>query len=366
MRRPWARPRSRSAGRSRSHPRGRRWRASPQRWARRAANGPRPRRNRCRARSSSGTDGSWDRPYSPSRLDSHPASRAMGRMRLLLLAAVAAVTATFPAVRLFAETPPVTQTTTTSDDPYLWLEDIHGERAMTWVDKENARSLAVLKGDPRYEALHQDALKIVNATDRVPAPELVGATVYNFWQDPTNVRGLWRRTTPASYATATPAWETVLDLDQLSADEKANWVWHGADCPPPHYRRCLIALSDGGEDADTVREFDPTTKSFVDGGFTLPRSRQDIAWLDDDTLILARDWGPGTMTASNYAFVVKLLKRGQSLDQATEVYRGKPDDVLVAPSVLHDADGDTLTLITRAKDFYHSETYQLTPKGVVR
>ena len=287
-------------------------------------------------------------------------------MRLLLLAAVAAVTATLPAVRLFAETPPVTQTTTTSDDPYLWLEDIHGERAMTWVDKENARSLAVLKGDQRYEALHQDALKIVNATDRIPAPELVGATVYNFWQDPTNVRGLWRRTTPASYATATPAWETVLDLDQLSADEKANWVWHGADCPPPHYRRCLIALSDGGEDADTVREFDPTTKSFVDGGFTLPRSRQDIAWLDDDTLILARDWGPGTMTASNYAFVVKLLKRGQSLDQATEVYRGKPDDVLVAPSVLHDADGDTLTLITRAKDFYHSETYQLTPKGVVR
>ena len=290
-------------------------------------------------------------------------------MRLMIAAAMAALA--FP---VLAETPSVSQPTTAAappaeagaDDPYLWLEDIHGERAMTWVEQENARSLAVLKGDPRYDTFHQDALKIVNATDRIPGPDLVGTAVYNFWQDPTNVRGLWRRTTPESYATAAPNWETVLDLDKLSADEKANWVWHGAACPPPHYRHCLIGLSAGGEDADTVREFDLATKSFVDGGFNLPRSRQDIAWLDDDTLILARDWGPGTLTASNYPFVVKILKRGQSLDQATEVYRGKTDDVLVAPSVLHDAEGNTLTLITRAKDFYHSETYQLTAKGVVR
>ena len=68
---------------------------------------------------------------------------------------------------------------------------------MAWVEKENARSLAILKGDPRYETFHQEALKIVNATDRIPEPGLIGETIYNFWQDPTNVRGLWRRTTPA-------------------------------------------------------------------------------------------------------------------------------------------------------------------------
>ena len=206
---------------------------------------------------------------------------------------------------------------------------------------ENARSLAVLKGDPRYEAFHQEALKIVNATDRIPTPDLIGTGGLQFLAGPDHVRGLWRRTTPASYATAAPAWETVLDLDKLSAAEKANWVWNGANCPPPDYRRCLVALSDGGEDADTLREFDLTTKSFVDGGFTLPRSKQNVDWLDDDTLIVARDWGPGTMTASSYPFVVKTLKRGQSLDQATEVFRGKPDDVAVAPTVLHDGDGHT-------------------------
>jgi prolyl oligopeptidase len=180
------------------------------------------------------------------------------------------------------------------------------------------------------------------------------------------VRGLRRRTTPEGYATATPDWETVLDLDKLAADEKQNWIWHGANCPPPDYRRCLIGLSDGGEDADTLREFDLRTKSFVDGGFVLPRSKQSADWLDADTLLVARDWGPGTMTASGYAFVVKRLKRGQSLDQATEVFRGKPKDVLVNPSVLDDGQGHKLVLIVRALDFYHQETYELTTDGVRR
>jgi len=279
-------------------------------------------------------------------------------MRLPLIAAIAALA--LSALPVIAETPPVT------DDPYLWLEDIHGARAMDWVAKENARSLAVLKGDPRYETFHQDALKIVNAADRIPAPDQIGSHIYNFWQDPTNVRGLWRRTTPASYATVAPTWETVLDLDKLSADEKANWVWKGANCPPPTYKRCLVVLSDGGEDADTVREFDLSTRSFVDGGFSLPRSKQAADWLDDNTLILSRDWGPGTMTASSYPFVVKTLKRGQSLDQATEVFRGKPEDVSVDPFVLHDGDGHELVMITRGVDFFHSETYRVTSGGVQR
>jgi prolyl oligopeptidase len=288
-------------------------------------------------------------------------------MRLAVIAAAAALA--FPALAFpgLAETPPVTSSPSApSDDPYLWLEDVHGARAMAWVEQQNARSLAVLKGDARYESFHQDALKIVNATDRIPTPEQIGPAVFNLWQDPANVRGLWRRTTPESYAAAAPAWETVLDLDQLSATEKANWVWGGANCPPPDYRRCLVSLSNGGEDAKTIREFDLATKSFVDGGFTLPRSKQTADWLDADTLIVSRDWGAGTMTASGYPFVVKILKRGQGLDQATEVFRGKPEDVSVDPVVLHDGDGRTVTLIIRATDFFHSEVYWLTDKGPVQ
>jgi len=282
-------------------------------------------------------------------------------MRPLLIAALAALA--FP---VFAQTLEKSPAVTSPADPYLWLEDVHGEKALAWVEQQNARSLPVLKGDPRYAALHEEALKIVNATDRIPTPSLIGTTVYNFWQDATNVRGLWRRTTPASYATPSPAWETVLDLDQLAKAEGKNWIWHGANCPPPNYRRCLVSLSDGGEDADTVREFDLPTKAFVAGGFALPTSKQTADWLDDDTLIVSRDWGPGTMTASSYPFIVKTLRRGERLDQATEVFRGKPDDVGVSPVVLHDGDGRKVALIVRNVDFFHQETWWLSPKALVK
>jgi prolyl oligopeptidase len=251
-------------------------------------------------------------------------------------------------------------------DPYLWLEDVNGDKAMAWVKAENARTLDVLEADKRFAGLNAQALAIVQAQDRIPYPDLIGQDVYNFWQDADHVRGVWRRTSQDSYAEAAPSWRTVLDLDALSKTEKANWVWGGADCPPPNYRRCLIGLSDGGEDASTLREFDLASGKFVANGFVLPRSKQSAAWLDDDTLIVARDWGGGTMTTSGYPFVVKTLKRGQPLAAAQEVFRGQPSDVSVDPSVLHDAQGDVVALITRGVDFFHSETWWLTPTGPVR
>jgi prolyl oligopeptidase len=251
-------------------------------------------------------------------------------------------------------------------DPFLWLEDVNSPRAMTWVRAENAKTLGVLEGDQRFAGLYADALKIAEAKDRIPAPELIGDQVYNFWRDDAHVRGIWRRTSKADYASADPHWTTVLDLDQLAASEHANWVWDGDDCPPPRYRRCMIALSDGGEDAVSEREFDLRTDAFVPGGFVLPHGKQTVDWLDDDTLIVARDWGPGTMTEAGYPFVVKTLKRGQGLDQAVEVYRGKPTDVSAGPVVLREGDGREVVLVQRGIDFFHSETGQLTDKGVVR
>jgi prolyl oligopeptidase len=283
-------------------------------------------------------------------------------MRCLLLTAAIAFIAGTPM------TPPGAraQTPDATTDPYLWLEAAESPRALAWVEQQNARSLAVLKGDPRYAQLHAEALAIVNATDRIPTPSLIGRTIYNFWQDPAHVRGLWRRTSRDDYAAAEPPWETVLDLDALSAAEKANWVWKGANCPPPDYRRCLVQLSDGGEDAVRVREFDLATKAFVADGFDLPRGKQTVDWLDADTLIVSRDWGPATTTASGYPFVVKTLKRGQRFDQATEVFRGEASDVGVDPSVLHDAQGHKLVLIERATDFFHVERWMLADHGPVR
>ncbi|WP_420142189.1 prolyl oligopeptidase family serine peptidase [Sphingomonas sp.] len=254
-----------------------------------------------------------------------------------------------------------------ADDPHVWLEDIFAPKALAWVEAENTRTLSVLERDPRYSGLYADALRIAEATDRVPKPNLVrGDQVLNLWQDAAHVQGLWRTTTLVDYLTATPRWRTLLDLDQLSAAEGKKWVWKGEQCEPVTEKRCILSLSEGGEDATTAREFDLDSGTFVAGGFTLPTSKQDLAWETPDSLLVARDWGPGTMTSSGYAFVVKRVTRGRPLDQATEVWRGQPSDVGVSPMSLVDGDGRRLLLISRAITFFDSETLLVEGDRVTR
>ena len=254
------------------------------------------------------------------------------------------------------------------DDPYRWMEEIEGERPLAWAKAENARSLAVLQGDPRYAGLESQALAILNAKDRVPGVSFAGdGGLRNFWQDADHVRGIWRRTTLDSYCTADPQWETILDIDVLSKAENANWVFKGASCLPPDETRCLLTLSDGGKDAVTIREFDTTTRTFVEGGFVLPEGKQSVGWLDRDTLLVAREWEPGQVTKSSYPYVVKAWKRGTPLASAKEVFRGTPDDVSASAYTLTDADGKVVAVLAnRAVSFFESESYLLTDAGPVK
>ena len=271
-------------------------------------------------------------------------------MRSFVLAAVAGLALVGAAV---AQSP-----APASDDPFQWLEDITGAKSVVWVQGQNAKTRAVLESDPRYETFRQEALAIFTAQDRIAEPAFRGGEVENFWQDETHKRGLWRRTTLAGYRSADPQWETILDIDALAAAEHQDWYWKGATCLEPEERYCLVRLSDGGKDAVTLREFDTQTKVWVEGGFTLPESKQNASWLDKDTLLVSRDWGPGTTTKSGYAFVVKVVKRGQPLDQAREVYRSKPDEISAAPLVLRDADGRVRDVFyDRNTTFFEREYY---------
>jgi len=254
-------------------------------------------------------------------------------------------------------------------DPYLWLEDVAGPRAMAWVHAENDKTTAVLEKDARYNALYADALAIAQAKDRVPNPTtLNGGNIYNFWQDADHVRGIWRRTSLAGYKAADPHWQTILDLDALATAEKANWFYKGADCVEPSEKRCMIALSDGGEDAVTVREFDLDSAKFVDGGFVLPHGKQRSAWEGDNTLLVAREWKKGDLTASGYPYIVKRVVRGEPLNAAKEIFRGTAKDggYGVTPVSLHDGDGHEVVLINRPLSTFESENYLVTKKGVER
>src|SRR5947209_6562001 len=255
----------------------------------------------------------------------------------------------------------------TDHDPLRWLEDIDGPAVLAWVREQNARSLALLESDPRYSVFLAEARAIMTAADRISYPSFLGDDLVNFWQDEAHVRGLWRRTTLDSFRAAEPRWETLLDIDALAAAEGRNWVFHGVVSLPPEYRRCLIALSDGGKDASELREFDLASLRFAANGFALPEAKQSAVWLDDDTLLVARDWGPGTLTASGYPFIVKKLGRGVPLADAAQIFAGAASDVSVGASVLRDPDGTLRGVgINRQINFFESERYLLTERGPLR
>jgi len=253
------------------------------------------------------------------------------------------------------------------DDPYVWMEEIEGAKALQWARAENARSLPQLQNDPRYKSIYADAAKIITAKDRIPAVSFAGdGTLRDFWQDAEHVRGIWRTTTVDSYRTGTPQLRTILDLDALAKTEKANWVWHSPRCLPPEDRYCLLELSDGGKDAAVVREFDTQTGKFVENGFRIPEAKSDYEWIDRDTLLVVHEWQKGQLTESGYPYIVKTVKRGQPLSAAKEVFRGKVKDVGVGPRVLREPDGRVAgVVLNQSIDFFNSSYHLLTGSALL-
>jgi len=225
--------------------------------------------------------------------------------------------------------PPAVVATADVEDPHRWLEDVDGERQLAWVGERNAEAVAALADHDAFRALEERLLAILDSQARIPHVTEIGGQYYNFWRDAEHPRGIWRRTSPEGYRTDSPPWETVLDVDALAMAEGENWVWHGAVVLEPEDRLCLVRLSRGGADADVIREFDLERRGFVVGGFTLPEAKSRVAWRDHDHLLVATDFGPGSLTASGYPRTVRAWTRGTPLSDATTLFEGRPEDMSV-------------------------------------
>jgi len=258
-------------------------------------------------------------------------------------------------------------------DKYLWLEDVEGEKALAWVEQKNKYSLDYLEAIPKHTELNNKNLAAYDSKEQITYPRFLGDYIYNFIKTEKHTRGIWRRTKLNNYLKNANEWETVLNVDEIAAAHKENFllaVNYHADterkglyyskthCLPPKYKRCMLNLSIGGKDAVIRKEYDLEKQTFVEDGFVLEESKGGVAWLDENTLLVGIDFGKDSMTDSGYPMITKLWKRGTNISQATTIYTGEKSDVGVWPFVNNTPEGQYV-FISRATSFYTGETYYL-------
>ena len=225
-------------------------------------------------------------------------------------------------------------------DPHKWLEIIDGSRQMEWVDEQNKKCFEYV-GNIKETINYKKTLDMMNAPDKIPYAHRRNNDdmLFNIWKDDKNPCGIWRKTTFESYKTDTPEWVTILDLDKLDPPKigtAKTWVWKGAeflngDLDGGPWDRALVYLSPGGSDAKIVREFNLDTNTWFEGGFEiLIPSKSGVSYRSRNELLVSDALNSENRTNSGYPRVIKLWKRGTSLEDAPLIFEGKKTDVIVS------------------------------------
>jgi prolyl oligopeptidase len=103
-------------------------------------------------------------------------------------------------------------------------------------------------------------------------------------------------------------------------------------------------LSDGGQDAVEIREFDTVSRRFVEDGFRLPAGRSDVAWVNADEVLFVHAFGATDVTASKYGNTLRRWRRGTRIEEAAILYRGNVKNVGVFLADFHVPGGDYLLM----------------------
>lgn len=248
-------------------------------------------------------------------------------------------------------------------DPHLGLEEVEGKQAIATVKSWNAVTAGKLTTQPRFAAYRKRAEALLEDDAQIAEPDsVIGNRVLNLWRDAKNPRGLWRIADLDGFAVGKPEWTVLIDVDALGKAEGRSWVFHGVACRAPAYDRCMVALADGGTDAVVEREFDLGTRTFVKGGFVVPQAKTKVAWAGADSLLVATDFGPGSMTTSGYARRLKLWQRGTPLSAARQIAEIAATDVELSVWAITDG-AATFPIATREVDTYRHEYSHVTADG---
>jgi prolyl oligopeptidase len=241
------------------------------------------------------------------------------------------------------------------EDKYLWLEEIDGKKALEFVENQNKLTLEKLSREKNYQLIYDKSLEIYDSPERIAYPTIHGNYVFNFWKDKDHARGIVRRCLLADYLRGRFEWETMLDIDELSKKEGVKWVFMGYSGLYPAYNRFLVELSKGGGDAVVIREFNADKKQFVENGFYIDEAKGVASYVDENTLVVATDFGKGTLTSSGYARQVRLWKRGTLLNDAQVIYEGDSTDMGTWGAVVRDGP-QAYTVILRRMTIFSGQT----------
>ena len=75
-----------------------------------------------------------------------------------------------------------------ADSSYEWLEDVTGEKSMSWVRTQNDRTTR--NKDIENSKTYHKILNVLDSKEKIPKITKIGNHWYNFWQDDIHVRGL--------------------------------------------------------------------------------------------------------------------------------------------------------------------------------
>jgi prolyl oligopeptidase len=220
-------------------------------------------------------------------------------------------------------------------DPYNWLNDARGARALDWARQQSSRTLAILTKDSRYSALLERARAVAFDKSRIfgsdsSTVELRDGWIYDIWFDEQHPHGIWRRASFESIKSRDPHWDPLLDIADIGRRDGKNYFLFPGPCVRT---RCMLGFSEGGGPTLTTwKEFDVEKRSFVDGGFVIDRKHTEktdntsLTWKDENTLLVCTDFGPGSLNIKNGApMVAKEWRRGRPLSEAREVLRADPN-----------------------------------------
>ena len=134
-------------------------------------------------------------------------------------------------------------TENSTNDSYLWLEELNGEKVAEWVNHQNKNALEFITSLPQFDNSLKKNLVITQSDERIANVTQRGDYLYNFWQDENHVRGIYRRTTLEEYRKHKPKWETVIDFDLLAKTENENWFFDSMTCLSDMPWMCLVSIS---------------------------------------------------------------------------------------------------------------------------